>query len=923
MEDALALRPRLADWNLSHFLPVIERVFSEADIAGRHVRIEELKVNLGDIPLSDFENVAPARLYRELKEAVARAMASPFESRAQSEQTARVELIEWYLLRGSLPFQTASAPSFSLDALFSDLAGQDPAALARLVRKAGVHEHSLERMVYQLSDEVLRRLVAVLGPEHAALILAYMLDLSVVQREQAIAAVEEAEFDHLLWVLVFSYLVHEAGSQFNRKIFVQSLIRGFAEHQGLEYDEILPMLGNALARTVARRGLPSSLPAVIAELLHEADAAPPVGPRPKTTVDEPTTIAALDPAALAQLVRSRGASTAWLRELVDALDEAALVALLAELEPEQARSIVVFLFDVRDVHRAQPTPSGEPAQFDRLLWLLTLTWAVERSGSEFNRKAFLHSLLHRLAGNEGLDFAAVAAEFRLGLAKAALKSPLRSSLPAVLAAMLADLDRAELSVPGAVRMGTDPGDQPGFETILCYAEGSNLESLRALLKGIESLSDADRPNEETLRSVLLAEILSWNPGREMDRSFFERVLARSFPQPLPERIREALLAAVPETVSEFRAALLLPDPAPSCVRSMSEIVDALLARADDSIAPDDPLIRELEHALGENNDPEAVRFLLSDRRLRERLPGILSKSAWESLVQTLEPGRFHALREAEPVLASAWMLALPGSRESEVQHAIRVAALEVMSEGAGSVESFTVRVLQYLRRAEPKDQRAEARFLLHMERLAEDKGVASLRQPASPLPAVRRKPANRTRPVPEETEDPIFYIANAGLVLASPFLPHLFSTLGMMEHDEKGRSAWRNPEDSMRAVHILQYLADGRTSAPEPQLILNKILCGMPTAAPMQRVIDLTGRETEICGQLLHAMIANWPPLSNSTPDALRETFLQREGRLNREGLAWKLRVQRKTLDVLVGQIPWSFSTISHDWMTDVVHVTW
>jgi hypothetical protein len=145
----------------------------------------------------------------------------------------------------------------------------------------------------------------------------------------------------------------------------------------------------------------------------------------------------------------------------------------------------------------------------------------------------------------------------------------------------------------------------------------------------------------------------------------------------------------------------------------------------------------------------------------------------------------------------------------------------------------------------------------------------------------------------------------------------------MLEKDEKGRATWRRPQDAMRAVHLLQYLVDDRTSAPEPQLVLNKILCGLPTAAPLERAVELTGQEIEICGQLLNAVIANWPVLSGSSPAALRETFFQREGRLTREDDVWKLRVQRRTLDVLLDQIPWSYKMILHDWMQETVHVTW
>jgi hypothetical protein len=175
----------------------------------------------------------------------------------------------------------------------------------------------------------------------------------------------------------------------------------------------------------------------------------------------------------------------------------------------------------------------------------------------------------------------------------------------------------------------------------------------------------------------------------------------------------------------------------------------------------------------------------------------------------------------------------------------------------------------------------------------------------------------------EKTETKIIYIDNAGLVLTAPFLPHLFRTLDLLHEDENGRVRLRDMESVSRAVHLLQYLVDGRTDAPEPLLVLNKILCGVPTSAPVEREIHLTEEEREICQQLLQAMIANWKAIENSSIAALQETFLQREGKLEHSSDGWKLRVQRKTLDVLVDQVPWSISMPYHNWMPQPIYVTW
>jgi hypothetical protein len=168
------------------------------------------------------------------------------------------------------------------------------------------------------------------------------------------------------------------------------------------------------------------------------------------------------------------------------------------------------------------------------------------------------------------------------------------------------------------------------------------------------------------------------------------------------------------------------------------------------------------------------------------------------------------------------------------------------------------------------------------------------------------------------------YIGNAGLVLTSPFLPRLFETLGLLSEDEQGRARLRDKEAVSRAVHLLQYLVNGSTSTPEPSLVLNKIMCGVPTDTPVERAIELTEEEREVCERLLKTIIANWKVIENTSIAGLQETFLQREGRLeSTPDEDWKLMVQRKTLDVLVDQIPWSISIVHHRWMPQPLLVTW
>jgi len=162
------------------------------------------------------------------------------------------------------------------------------------------------------------------------------------------------------------------------------------------------------------------------------------------------------------------------------------------------------------------------------------------------------------------------------------------------------------------------------------------------------------------------------------------------------------------------------------------------------------------------------------------------------------------------------------------------------------------------------------------------------------------------------------YVSNAGMVLLWPFLGRYFEMLGMLE----GRR-FRDIGAVNRAVYLLQYLVDGDTCVAEFELLLNKLLCGLDPAAPVNNGVRITEKESQLSLELLHGVSQNWPPLRNTSTAGLRESFLQREGRLLRGDDGWSLTVSTKSYDVLLDMLPWSVSTIGLPWMQQALHVAW
>jgi hypothetical protein len=179
-----------------------------------------------------------------------------------------------------------------------------------------------------------------------------------------------------------------------------------------------------------------------------------------------------------------------------------------------------------------------------------------------------------------------------------------------------------------------------------------------------------------------------------------------------------------------------------------------------------------------------------------------------------------------------------------------------------------------------------------------------------------------THPRNEKMASPIIlgeaHLQNGGMVIIAPYIQRLFQLL-----DLTNSMGFVDTVAAQRGVHILQYAVTGEQETPEYQLVLNKLLCGIHGGIPLQHGITATAKEKEVVEQMLHGVIANWSALGTTSIQGLRETFLQRPAHLLHEEDAWQLKIQTGTFDMLLDQLPWSFTLIKLPWMTEPLHVTW
>ncbi|MEM7374077.1 MAG: contractile injection system tape measure protein [Bacteroidota bacterium] len=164
----------------------------------------------------------------------------------------------------------------------------------------------------------------------------------------------------------------------------------------------------------------------------------------------------------------------------------------------------------------------------------------------------------------------------------------------------------------------------------------------------------------------------------------------------------------------------------------------------------------------------------------------------------------------------------------------------------------------------------------------------------------------------------VHYVSYAGVVLLWPWLGQFFRKLGLMEGKQ-----FQDPAAQQKAIHLLAYLCTGREDVPEYECLLFKLLCDYPFEEVLLYPSALTTKEKTASEALLLALIQHWSKLQNTQPDSLRETFLQREGKLTHKQEGWQLQVEQEAYDILLSQLPWSISAIKLSWMDEMVWVEW
>ncbi|WP_431166553.1 contractile injection system tape measure protein [Tenacibaculum halocynthiae] len=161
-----------------------------------------------------------------------------------------------------------------------------------------------------------------------------------------------------------------------------------------------------------------------------------------------------------------------------------------------------------------------------------------------------------------------------------------------------------------------------------------------------------------------------------------------------------------------------------------------------------------------------------------------------------------------------------------------------------------------------------------------------------------------------------YFVENAGLILIHPFLKQFFNSCNFLNAENKIIKP-------IQAVHLLHYVATKKERQVESNLVFEKFLCNVPINHSIPRNIKLSEELKEKAEELMKAVTQNWEVLKKSSPDLIRNEFIQRVGKLDLTKDNPNITIERKVHDILLDKLPWNYSMCKLPWMKGVIFTNW
>ena len=449
-DNAHALQDKVSKIFNMQLMDEIGALFDRLVPQNRIIRIDSLVLDIGDISGSSLETELPRRVIDKLEQELrllllhdnfAQDTTNNNEHYADDEKGNYLQLLEYFLLEGSLPWWASNEDGFSMAMVLEFLFNNSSLRLRDLVLRVGQKSFVRKRLVYQFPEELIKYLIVLLEPEEAEFIFEYHQEVVQVQRDKQLVKNEESEFKKAVWLFILSYLIVEKSSNFSRKEFVKSTISSMATHFNMAFSELLALFAAGLKNEYTELRKTDSLHTIILELFAETKQSVDLIPLKNVSskskdveklsrdieliryyltfgsfpwwfeypdkqimIDLISNMVQHQPKTISKVIRSVGQHAYSRGLMVKVLDEALLKSIVNLIEPVDGEFISDYVSEVKSMNNKENLIKTQSQDLTSTIWEFILEYLLVDRGSEFNRKVFLESNVRRLANQFNLRY---------------------------------------------------------------------------------------------------------------------------------------------------------------------------------------------------------------------------------------------------------------------------------------------------------------------------------------------------------------------------------------------------------------------------------------------------------------------------------------------------------------------------------------
>ncbi len=276
-EKARALQFKVSQIFHSALKPVILEVLDETDTDDTVWSIDVLEVDLGEMSEEQLDREFARRLKEKLRGALdkyglVKGATSPLATstvKTPTKQERYSDALETFLLSGYIPWQYRSITA-SYETFIDTILTEYPAALAILIRRNIANKFFLERLVKQFGPANIERVVQILAPGEAAVVIETVKKIQWLEVKESIMSIPRESFAYSVWELALLYIVRDRGTRFNNRDFVRSLIKGLASRYNVDFVLYLHQVHRAVQYLALYHTFKYAFPALLEELYLES-----------------------------------------------------------------------------------------------------------------------------------------------------------------------------------------------------------------------------------------------------------------------------------------------------------------------------------------------------------------------------------------------------------------------------------------------------------------------------------------------------------------------------------------------------------------------------------------------------------------------------------------------------------------------------